>query len=52
MTWTDIPYRNCCSCENIEDCPHPDVNDEGHPIPPSECCKPDEIKLTQKTDES
>jgi len=45
----DIPYRQCSSCEFIEDCPHPTVNDEGSPIPPPECYRADEVILTQRT---
>ena len=45
----DIPFRECARCEYIEDCPHPTVNDVGSPIPPRECSKSEDIKLTRRT---
>lgn len=45
----DIPFRQCCKCEYIEDCPHPDVDDEGKPIPPLECHRCQDVILTQRT---
>jgi hypothetical protein len=49
--WRDIPYRTCRDCTHIEDCKNPSVNQEGHPVPPPECPKPEEIKLTQRKSE-
>ena len=45
----DIPFRQCASCEFIEDCPHPSVSDKGSPEPPDECIKKDKVILTQRT---
>ena len=44
-------YRECLRCEFIEDCPHPTVSQEGKPIPPTVCSRPDKIKLTKRTQE-
>ena len=41
----DIPFRECNQCEYIEHCSHPFVEDDGSAHPPSECPKPDKIKL-------
>ncbi len=46
-TESDFPFRECYACENIEQCPHPDVNNEGSPICPEDCKRKDEIKLTK-----
>lgn len=45
---TILPFEQCFFCENIGDCPHPDVNDKGSPICPENCKRTDEIKLTKK----
>jgi hypothetical protein len=42
------PYRECIKCAYIEDCRHPLVNQQGQPVPPDECEKRDEIKLTRR----
>ena len=44
-------YRQCLSCEFIEDCPHPTVNMEGRAVPPNHCIKADKIKLIRRVDE-
>lgn len=44
----DLPFRECYSCENIKDCPHPSVSNEGSPICPDECVRKDEIKLEKE----
>jgi len=44
-------YRECLQCSFIEDCPHPTVNEKGHPIPPTCCIKADKIKLIRRVDE-
>lgn len=43
-----LPFRECYSCENIEDCPHPTVSNEGFPICPDECVRKDEIILEKR----
>lgn len=43
-----LPFDQCFFCENIEDCPHPDVNREGSQTCPDECVRKDEIKLIKK----
>jgi hypothetical protein len=47
----ELEYRQCCRCEFIEDCPHPDVDIEGKAIPPIFCTKSDKIKLIRRVDE-
>lgn len=47
-----FPYSECETCKYIEDCPHPTVNDEGHPIPPEECLRKNGINLKKKRDEN
>ncbi len=42
-------YPECERCTHIEDCFHPDVDGNGHPIPPEECLKREKIILTKKT---
>ena len=44
----EYEYRACVLCEYIEDCPHPDVDSEGNPIPPDECWQKSNVKLTRK----
>lgn len=51
MIRPDIPYRTCCICTHIEDCPHPTVDDFGKPVPPNECYRRNEIKLTRRVDD-
>jgi hypothetical protein len=41
-------YEECNECKYISECPHPVVDEEGHPIPPDECQKKDKIILKQK----
>jgi hypothetical protein len=41
-------FDECKYCEFIEDCPHPQVDQEGKPIPPDDCEKKDKIILTKK----
>lgn len=43
-----LPFRQCWFCENIEDCPHPTVNEKGKPIPPKECERKDDIILEKR----
>lgn len=46
-----IPYRECASlCEYIEDCPSPHVDENGKAVPPRECMKSDDIKLTKRSE--
>jgi hypothetical protein len=47
----ELEYSQCSRCEFIEDCPHPTVNQEGRPIPPTFCTKRDKIKLIRRIDE-
>jgi hypothetical protein len=44
-------YRECLECEYIEDCPHPLVDLEGNPIPPTICNKKDDIKLMKRVED-
>jgi hypothetical protein len=44
----EYEYRQCVNCEYIEDCPHPDVDMNGEPIPPKECWQKDHVKLSRK----
>jgi len=45
----DFPYKECFFCSHIEDCKHPTVDIDGHPICPDECIRKDEIILEKKT---
>lgn len=45
------PYRECETCQSIEDCPHPEVSlDSKHcvPVPPECCQRPMDIVLTKR----
>lgn len=44
----DFVYEDCYFCENIEDCPHPDVSSEGSLVCPDECKRKKEIILEKK----
>ena len=48
MNRSDYPYRKCLECQYIEDCPHPQVDQGGRPIPPDECVRRHEIKTVRK----
>ena len=45
----DFPYKECFFCSHIEDCKHPTVDIDGHPVCPDECIRKDEIILEKKT---
>jgi hypothetical protein len=47
-----FPYKECENCEFIEDCPHPTVDDEGHPVPPEECLRKNSINLKKRKNEN
>ena len=40
--WTG-EYEACKTCKTIEDCPHPEVDMLGTPIPPLVCIRPWDI---------
>ncbi len=45
------PFKECGTCDNIGDCPAPNVDDDGFgtPLPPDVCLKPiTVIKNTMK----
>ena len=41
-------YKECYTCVYISDCPHPEVDLDGHPVPPEDCEKGYEIILEQR----
>ena len=43
-----LPFEQCIFCENIEDCPHPEVDNNGKAICPDESKRKDEIILTKR----
>ena len=46
----EYEYRECLQCSFIEDCPHPDVDQEGKPIPPRFCIKSDKVQLIRRVE--
>jgi hypothetical protein len=51
MIRPEIPYRTCANCTHIEDCPEPLVELDGSNHTPIHCPKPDQIKLTKRTED-
>jgi len=47
----ELPYKECATCEVLDDCPCPDVSEIGLslPMPPDVCPKPIEVmKMTRE----
>jgi hypothetical protein len=51
MIRPEYEFRECLQCTYIEDCPHPQVDVEGSPVPPNHCTKAESIKLIRRIDE-
>jgi hypothetical protein len=41
------PYPECANCKDLDDCKHPDVENNGFssPMPPDNCLKPIEVMI-------
>jgi hypothetical protein len=52
MDYSDYPYRECIKCENIGNCPHPDIAQDGMgtPVAPEDCPKKEKINGTTSRD--